>query len=71
MKITQDQAKKILLGNYEFSQLGFSLMITRLKGTYASDQSPIALSKCVDEINAFLEKYQSIMEKDFDIISKL
>ena len=71
MSITSEQAKKVLLGNYVFSQLGFSLMITRLKGVYAKDQTPTTLDQCVDEINAFLDKYQMIMANDFAVISKL
>ena len=71
MLITAEQAKKILLGNFVFSQLGFSLMITRLKRTYASNQDSAVLTNCVNEINAFLKKYESIMADDYAIISRL
>jgi len=71
MNITLVQTQKILLGGYTFSQLGFSLLITRLKGIYAKNPSQVVLQKCTDEINAFLQKYGAIMAKDFSIISNL
>lgn len=71
MNITAEQAKKILLGDYLFSQLGFSLLVTRLKGVYASNQDPETLASCVSEINTFLNKYKSIMANDYSIISNL
>ena len=71
MNITPTQAKKILAGSYTFSQLGFSMLLARLKSTYAKDPSEVMLQKCVSEINAFFQKYSAIMEKDFAIISKL
>ena len=71
MFITAEQAKKILLGNYVFTQLGFSLMITRLKRAYATNQDQAVLTNCVNEINAFLKKYESIMANDYAIISML
>jgi len=71
MPVTAAQAKKILDGNYTFSQLGFSMMITHMKGTYAKNPSKAMLLKCTDDINSFLSKYQAIMGNDIDFISKL
>ncbi|MDR1193648.1 MAG: hypothetical protein LBK98_05695 [Peptococcaceae bacterium] len=71
MNVTPTQTQKILTGGYTFSQLGFSLMITRLKGVYAKDSSPATLQKCASEINVFLEKFSMIMAADFAMISKL
>lgn len=71
MSITSTQAQKILTGNHKFSQLGFSMLITRLKGIYSKDSSPVSLKKCTDEINAFLQKFAMIMAADFAIISKM
>ena len=71
MNITPVQTKKILTGNYSFSQLGFSMLLTRLKSSYSKDSSEATLLKCVSEVNAFLQKYSSIMENDFAIISKV
>ena len=69
--ITKTQAEKLLSGDYTFSQLGFSMLITRLKGNYAKDSSQGSLQKCVDEINFFLSKYSAIITSDISIIAKL
>ena len=70
MNITLAQTQKLLTGNHSFSQFGFSLLVTRLKGIYAKDQSAAKLQSCLDEINAFLGKYSAIMTEDFAVISK-
>ena len=70
MNITTVQAKKILTGNHSFSQLGFSMLVTRMKKIYGNDPTPQTLNRCTDEINAFLTKYQMIMESDYAIISQ-
>ena len=57
MIITAKQTEVILNGNYKFSQLGFSMMVTRLKVNYAKDPTPAALQKAVEEINLFFEKF--------------
>ncbi|MCL2125980.1 MAG: hypothetical protein FWH33_08350 [Oscillospiraceae bacterium] len=71
MNVTLAQAEKILKGNHTFSQLGFSLLITRLKGIYSKDSSHDTVQTCMSEINMFLDKYSAIMSSDFTIISKL
>ena len=71
MNVTSAQMKKALTGNYNYSQLGFSMMITRLKGVYLNEPSPETLAMCVDEINTFLKKFSSIMAADYAIVSKL
>ena len=71
MQITLQQTDKLLRGNYRFSQLGFSMLITRLKGLYAKDPSQDVLYKAVNEINAFLEKFQSVMANDYAVIAQL
>ncbi|MDR1615452.1 MAG: hypothetical protein LBR98_00300 [Syntrophomonadaceae bacterium] len=71
MNVTPAQVQKVLAGNYSFSQLGFSMLITRLKGVYLKNSSPATLQSCVNEINAFFQKYGAIMVSDFAIISKL
>ena len=63
--------QKALTGNYSYSQLGFSMMITRFKRNYEKDPSYETLQKCTDEANAYIEKYQAIMADDFAIISRL
>ncbi|MDR0379266.1 MAG: hypothetical protein LBI62_04885 [Candidatus Accumulibacter sp.] len=71
MNATTTQVQKILTGNSTFSQVGFSMLLTRLKRTYSKDPSPASLQKCADEINAFLQKYAPIMAADYATISKL
>jgi len=65
------KAKKILTGNYAFTQLGFSLMVTRLKGVYKRDSSELTLQKCTNEMNQFFVKFKDIMASDFAAISKI
>ena len=69
MTVTPMQAQKILTGSHKFSQLGFSMLITRLKGRLAKDAD--ALQNCSNEINTFLQKYGATMPADLSIISKL
>ena len=71
MKINTQQTEKILKGNQTFSQLGFSMMITRLKTLYSNDPSPATVNDCTSQINAFLEKFQGIMGADYTAIIKL
>lgn len=70
MKITLQQTEKLLKGNQSFSQLGFSMLITRLKTSYAKTPSPTTVQDCMTQINAFLEKFQSIMDADYAAITK-
>ena len=71
MQLTSEQTEKLLCGNYSFSQLGFSMMVTRLKTVYAKDPSQAALQKSTGEINLFLDKFKSAMVNDFATIAEL
>ena len=71
MSVTQKQALRLLTGNFAFSVLGFSMMLTRLKNLYARNATEETLTKCVGEINAFLAAYGAIMGSDYNAISKL
>jgi len=71
MNITPEQLHKILTGSYSFSQLGFSMLITRLKGIYSKDPSPYTLQSCTREANAFLNKYSNVMAADCSTIAEL
>lgn len=71
MNITPEQLHKILTGNYAFSQLGFSMLITRLKGIYDDDPSPYVLRSCTREVNSYLNRYSNIMGMDCSVISNL
>ena len=71
MTVTIEQTEKILKGDQAFSQLGFSMMIARLKRAYANDPSPATLQNCTDEMNTFLGKFKNAMSNDYLIIAKL
>jgi len=71
MNVTIQQTEKLLRENHKFTQLGLSMMITRLKSLWAKDQSQEVLQKSMNEINTFLDKFKSGMASDFEIISKL
>ena len=69
MNVTSVQVERLLLEDYNFSQLGFSMMLTRLKGVYADDPSQEVLENAAKEINVFLGKFKGIMRNDLVIIS--
>ena len=71
MTITLEQARKLLTSDLSFTQLGFSMMLTRLKALYAKDSSQSTLQNCTSEINEFLGKFKVIMSVDYAAISKL
>ena len=71
MKVTLQQTEKLLKGNQSFSQLGFSMMLTRLKTAYKSDPSQSVVQKSMNEINMFLGKFTLIMADDYAIIAKM
>jgi len=71
MSVTLQQTEKLLKGNHRFSQLGFSMLITRLKGLYAKNPTQEVLNTSMDEINFFLGKFSNIMADDCAIIEKL
>ncbi|MCL2045350.1 MAG: hypothetical protein FWG88_03075 [Oscillospiraceae bacterium] len=71
MKLTLQQTEKLLKGHQSFSQLGFSMMVTRLRTVYIKDSSQTTVEKSMNEINMFLNKFGTIMEADFAIIIKM
>ena len=71
MQINARQAEKLFSEDYKFQQVGFAMMLARLKWTYSQDRSADALCKAVDEINTFLDKFKGLMTDDDEIISKL
>ena len=70
MKVTVSEAEKLLKGNQIFEQLGFSMLLARLKKLHTQDASQSTLQQCADEINAFLDKFMAIMSADYDVISQ-
>lgn len=71
MQITIKQTEDAMNGNHKFSQLGFSMLMWRLKRMYEEESTAEILRKCTEEINGFLMKYESIMADDYLVISKL
>ena len=71
MRITPVQAQKVLTNNYNFKQLAFSLLTTRLKRKYLNDSSETTLITCANEMNDFLERYKVLMSEDYSFISQL
>ena len=71
MNVTLEQTEKLLKGNQTFSQLGFSMMLTRHRTRYSKNPSQTTLQTCASDINAFLEKFKILMGQDYAIISKL
>jgi len=73
MRLTEAQVKSLLTDNVprQFNQLGLSLLITRLKGLYRADSSAASLQRCTNEINAFLQKFEAIMQHDIGVLGKL
>ena len=71
MKINLEQTEKLLKEKYSFSQLGFSMLLMRLKALYGKDPSETTLLSCMNEINIFLQKFASVMSKDSEIIKNL
>jgi hypothetical protein len=71
MKITLQQAEKLMQGEYKFAQLSFSMMLTRLKTKYSKSPTPAVVQEVTNEVNAFLGKFSGIMAGDCAILSKL
>ncbi len=70
MHITLEETEKLLKEDRVFTQVGFSMLLERLKRFYAQDSSQLALQKCTDEINAFIDKFKMIMAADYENITK-
>jgi len=71
MKVTPQQAEKLLKGNYTFTLWSFSMLLTRLKSVYAKDPSSITIQNVTKELNIFIEKFSKVMASDYAVISKL
>ena len=71
MQVNTRQAEMAMNGNHSFRQLGFSMLLWRLKRMYGQEPTLDTLKRCTEEINVFLEKYKNIMSADYAIISDL
>jgi hypothetical protein len=71
MGITILQTEKILKSEQPFSVFAFSMMTTLMKKRYAKDPTQATLQGCNTELNAFINKYESILGNDLAIIARL
>ncbi|MCL2855052.1 MAG: hypothetical protein FWE21_05470 [Defluviitaleaceae bacterium] len=71
MRISPQQTEKLLKGKQAFTQFGFSMMLTRLRGGYEKNPSPSTITASTTEINTFLAKFERIMAEDFATIQSL
>jgi len=71
MELSLYETSKLLKGSQTYKQLGFSMLLTRLRNQYAQEETEANLKKCADEINTFLNKFVKIMVSDLDNIVKL
>ena len=69
--ITFEQTEKILTGDTKFSQLAFSMLITRMKTLYAKYPTKETLQTFAEEITEFIEKSKVLMAADYETICKL
>jgi PleD family two-component response regulator len=69
--VTIEKTEKILTGNLKFSQLAFSMLITRMKTLYAKYPTQATLQTFAEEITTFIEKSKILMAPDYEIISRL
>ena len=71
MSITTEQTEKLLKNSLPFKQLGFSMLITRLRKLYEVEKTADSVDFATAEINTFLKKYEKVMEADYALITKL
>jgi CheY-like chemotaxis protein len=69
--ITIEQTEKILTGDTKFTQLAFSMLITRMKTLYAKYPTKETLQTFAEEITEFIEKSKVLMAADYETICKL
>jgi len=56
--------------NYDFKAVPAALIISRIKRQTAKDSSDSIVSKYIDEVYTFFEKYESILTADINAIFK-
>ena len=73
MNLSESQVKKLLLytGNVPITQIGLSLLITRLSRKYQNEPSLHVLKDSTNELNTFINKFSSIMVSSYDWIVSL
>ena len=68
MEMTSQKVERLFRGQHVFKLWAFSMLFTKLKNEYAADPTQTKLEYCVNEINAFISKYQNVMAPDLAII---
>jgi len=68
IKVSAEQAKKIVEGDYKFTMVSFSLLVTRLKRVYSESPTGLTLKTCMSDLNFYLEKHGTFMPRDVKII---
>lgn len=65
--------KKLILkeAKYNSSVLGVNLLISRLQSKYEVKPTPEVLTDCLKEMQEFFEKYNKILAKDMEELSKI
>jgi hypothetical protein len=71
MNVSIQQMEKLLQGQYTFKQLGFSMLLTRLKSNYADEPTEEKLEDCVNTLNAFLSKYSTLLTDEIATIRNI
>ena len=73
MQLTEMQVKKLLLyqDKMPLTQLGLSMLLTRLSRKYQSSPTPQTVKSATVELNEFLKKFGMVMEEDYQWMSQL
>ncbi|MCL1812438.1 MAG: response regulator [Treponema sp.] len=69
--VTIAQTEKILTTDTKFSQLAFSMLVTRMKTLYAKYHTKETLQTFAEEITGFIEKSKVLMAADYETIGQL
>jgi CheY-like chemotaxis protein len=69
--VTIAQTEKILTGETKFSQLAFSMLVTRMKTLFAKYPTKQTIQTFAEEITAFIEKSKVLMAADYETIGRL
>lgn len=64
-KLIENQVK------YQSDNLGLNLLISRLQRKYSTNRTEAELDNCLQEMKAYLSKYNTIMQPDIEKLKKL
>jgi len=71
--VLNSKFEKLIRGQitYKSNNLGLNLLISRLQRKYTANQADEVLNNCLKEMDAFFEKYQSVLTKDVESLKNL